>query len=165
MPQNQSRNRPYRIIGIALGFLVVFLVVSGCSGPARITENGTPANTLPVNPVPPAPRQVYVPAGEKENFTYWGHMIVINYVSASPSQKILVNIDGSETVITRNHTDSPKGIDWNEGNLSFTLKPVVWEMRDGQRVPIYERTWNTREVYFEAGILMPMSEVTGGPHR
>lgn len=162
MPVNQASNRAFGIIGATLGLLVVLLLFSGCSGPARITDNGTSETPLTAQPLPAAPRQLYIEAGQQENFTYWGHTIAVNYASAFPSQKILVAIDGSERLITRNLTDSPKGIDWSEANLSFTLKPVIWEMRNGQKVPLYERTWDTREVYFITTILLPPPGVTGG---
>ena len=91
-----------------------------------------------------------------------GHTIAFNYISAYPSQKFSVTVDGSEKVIQKELADNPNGIDWSEGNIVFTLKPVVWEKRDGQNIPLYESTWNTTEVYFVARIIAPISHKTGG---
>jgi len=98
---------------------------------------------------PPAPRQVNLEAGQVEQFTYKGHAIIINYSSAYPTQIITIALDGSEKIIQRERTENPRGIYWKEGNLSFSLKPVVWEIRNGRRIPLYEKTWNTTEIYFE----------------
>jgi hypothetical protein len=151
----------FKIPGVILGLLVLFLVFSGCSGPGRIADNETPV-TPPATQVPAAPHQLYVKEGQYENFSYWGHTIAINYSSAYPSKNFLIVVDGSEKVIQKNLTDSPRGIDWSEGNISLTLKPVVWELRNGQNVPIYESTWNTTEVYFIVHIIDPTSQVAGG---
>jgi hypothetical protein len=164
MPFFPSRRHAFKIIYVPLTFVVILSLIAGCSGSGTIAHNDTPAASLP-NKVPPAPHQIYIKEGQHENFSYWGHTITVNYTSAYPTQIIKVTIDGSETVLQKEVTDSPQGIDWRGSNLSFTLKPVVWEIRDGQNVPIYESTWNTREVYFEVEVLMPLSEVTGGPHR
>ena len=164
MPFFPFRYHAITLTPVLLTFVVFLSFIAGCSGPGTIAHNDTPAASLP-NKVPPAPHQVYIKEGQYENFSYWGHTITVNYISAYPTQIIKVTIDGSETVLQKEVTDSPQGIDWRGSNLRFTLKPVVWEMRDGQNVPIYESTWNTRELYFEAGILMPLSEVSGGPYR
>lgn len=148
--------------------IILSILVTGCvSEPGTITTNVTPAASLPPSglPVPPAPHQLYMKSGQLEEFTYWGHTIAVNYTSAHPTQIVKVAVDGSEKVFRKELTERPDAVDWNEGNLSFTLKPVVWELRDGQNVPIYESTWNTSEVYFSVQVLLPVSEVTGGPYR
>ena len=158
-------DRFFRIILVMFSLLVFSIILTGCvSDPGKIAKNQTPAAQLPIK-VSPEPLQQYIKAGQLETFTYWGHAIEFNYSSANPSQKFLVTVDESEKLIQKELTDSPNGIYWNEGNLSFTLKPVVWEMRDGQNVPIYESTWNTTEVYFTVNIIAPTSHVTGGPLR
>ena len=162
MPKRYSQNHTFRITFLTLTLVILLLLLAGCSGPGRIPNNEKPATPLPTK-VPPAPQQLYMKAGQYENFSYWGHTIAVNYSSAYPTQKIKVTVDGSEKVLQKELTDSPNGIDWNDGNLSFTLKPVVWEKRDNQDIPIYESTWNTTEVYFIARILAPTSDVSGGP--
>jgi len=148
--------------------IVIFLsiLVAGCvSNSSKGTISETPAATLPPTapPVTPAPHQLYIKTGQLEQFTFWGHTIAVNYASAYPTQIVKVTVDGSEKVIQKELTESPNGIDWKEGNLSLTLKSVVWELREGQNVPIYESTWNTSEVYFVVHGILPPSEVTGGP--
>jgi len=157
-----SRDRSVRIALVILPLLVFLLFLAGCvSEHGRIADNETPATPLPTS-VPLTPQRLYIKAGQSENFSYMGHRIAFNYISAYPSQKFSVTVDGSEKVIQKELADSPKGIDWNEGNLGFTLKPVVWEKRDGQNIPLYESTWNTSEVYFVAHIIAPTSHITGG---
>jgi hypothetical protein len=164
MPFFPFRHHAFTIISVPLTFVVFFSFIAGCSGPGTVAHNDTPAATLPAT-VHPSPHQIYITEGQHENFSYWGHTIAVSYTSAYPTQIVNVTIDGSETVLQKNLTDSPHGIDWSARNVSFTIKPVVWELRDGQNVPLYERTWNTREVYFEVQVLLPASEVTGGPNR
>jgi hypothetical protein len=73
----------------------------------------------------------------------------LNYIQSYPSQNVKVTIDGVEKTFQIGLMDNPAGIYWKEGNLRFTIKPVVWEIRDSQKVPLYEKTWNTTELYFE----------------
>lgn len=124
------------------------VVVSGCNEAEKDEMPHVPEQTL----VPPAPKLLYVKAGQFEQFTYWGHNIVVNYTSAYPIQIVKVTLEGVERIFQKEPTESPVGIYWKEGNLSFSLKPVVWEIRDGQKIPIYESTWNTSEIYFEVFI-------------
>jgi len=165
----------------AISILILFsLFAAGCvSEPSKVTKNEIPvaplpSKTLQVPPpslpppapqVPPAPHQLYIKPGQLEQFTFWGHTIAVNYASAYPIQIVKIAVDGSEKVIQKELTDSPNGIDWKEGNLIFTLKPVVWEMREGQNIPIYESTWNTSEVYFIVHGILPPSELSVGPKR
>ena len=160
MLKRHSQKHTFTIIFVTLAFVVFFLILAGCSTPGKIANDETPAALLPTL-VPAAPHQMYIKAGQYENFSYWGHTIAVNYTSAYPSQKFSVAVDGSEKAIQKELTDSPNGIDWIEGNLSFTLKPVVWEMREGQNIPIYESTWNTSEVYFIARSRGPTYKVNG----
>jgi len=142
-----------------LGMLgtLILTVMNGClSKPfTEVPRNEAKVSSLNQTPpqsqliMPPAPMQSYLKAGEVEHFTYWKHNITINYLSSKPKQMIKVNVDGAERTFQKEHTDNPRGIYWREGNLSFALKPVVWERRDGEIVPIYERTWGTNEIYFE----------------
>jgi hypothetical protein len=164
MPFFPVRHHAFTIIPVLLTFVVFLSFIAGCSGPGTIAHNDTPA-APPAATVPPSPHQIYLKEGQHENFSFWGHSIGVNYTSGYPTQIIKVTLDGSETVLRKNLTDSPEGIDWSARNLSFTIKPVVWEPRDSQNVPLYERTWNTREVYFEVQVLLPISEGTGGPNR
>jgi hypothetical protein len=104
------------------------------------------------NQVSPAPKQLYLKLGQSKQFTYRGHDIAVTYVSSSPKQTIKVVIDGVEKIFEKELDANPRGIYWKDDNLTFVLKPVVWELRDGQKVPIYEKTWNTTEFYFEVRV-------------
>ena len=157
-----SRDRSLKIAMEILALLVLLIFFTGCiSEQGKIANNETPAKPLPTS-VPLTPQKLYIKAGQSENFSYMGHTIAFNYITAYPSQKFSVTVDGSEKVIQKELADNPNGIDWSEGNLSFTVKPVVWEKRDGQNIPLYESTWNTTEVYFIVNTLTPTSDVTGG---
>lgn len=160
-------------IWIALS-LTVAIVMAGCvSEPRDITKNetvttpvatDTPAitstpvttnvtpPTVPTGFDAPAPYQLYIKAGQIYQFTYGIYErrnFTINYISAYPTQIVKITFDGYEKIIQKEIYDSPTGIYWSEGKFGFTLKPVVWEMRDSQQIPKYGRTWNTTELYFE----------------
>lgn len=128
-------------------FLFFLLLTSGCAFQSQ--KETEPEQPQPSGKVPPAPKSFYITVGQSEEFTYWDHDIVISYLSASPVQSIKITVDGEEKTIERELTADPRGVYWDKGNLSFALKPVSWEVREGQRVPIYEGTWNTTELYFE----------------
>jgi hypothetical protein len=157
---NLRGGRALRISFVIEAFIVFIILLTGCV--SKPGEKETPAVTQPTVP-PPAPKQLYIKAGQHEQFTYWGHGIGVNYTSAYPTQIFKVAVDGNEKLLQKEPTESPNGIYWKEGNLSFTLKPVVWETREGQKVPVYESTWNTSEVYFEVQIISLPSGVSGGP--
>jgi len=150
-----------------IGALVGAILIAGCiSKSGEIVKTETPTIT-PVPPsitVPPAPRQFYLRVGQSEQFIYWDHNITINYFSGYPNQIIKITLDGVEKTFQKELTENPIGIYWKEGNLSFTIKPVIWEIRNGQNIPVYESTWNTTEIYFKMQG-MPISEITGGPQR
>lgn len=122
-------------------------MTSGCASQSQ--REAEPEQPQPEGKVPPAPKSFYITAGQSEEFTYWNHNIVISYLSASPEQTVEITVDGEKRTIERELTADPRGVYWEKGNLSFALKPVLWEVRDDQRVPIYESTWNTTELYFE----------------
>jgi len=162
------RNRFIATVSILILFS---LFVAGCvSEPGKVAKNEKPAAPLPsktlqvplASQVLPAPHQLYIKNGQLEQFTFWGHTIAVNYVSAYPTQIVKIAIDGSENVIQKELTESPNGIDWKEGNLSFTLKPVVWEIQEGQNIPVYESTWNTSEMYFAVHGILPTLGLTLG---
>jgi hypothetical protein len=148
-PIDGSIIQPARILLIVA--IIAAAAVVGCISqpPGEKVTNETPP---PVTTVPPAPKLLYLKAGQFEQFTYWGHNITVNYSSAYPIQTVEVTLDGAERTFKKELTESPIGIYWKEGNLSFTLKAVVWEIRDGQKIPIYESTWNITELYFEVHI-------------
>ncbi len=133
-----------------MGVLVLVLVAGCVSKPDAMTKNGQPAADTPSPTiVSPAPMQLYIKAGQSEQITYKGHNITVNYTSAYPIQIVRITLDSSEKIIHKETGESPGGVYWKEKNFSFTLKPVVWEIRDSQHIPIYEKTWNTTELYFE----------------
>lgn len=111
--------------------------------------------------VPPAPAGVYITPGQSEEFTYRGYIIKVRYISAYPEHLVKVRVDGNEKLIYVNANASPGAIYWKQNSLSFSLKPVVREFRDGTMVPVYERTWNTSEVYLEVSVPLSAS-ITGG---
>ncbi len=147
--------------------VVAILLLVGCVEPT-VEEPGRqvkilasePPKITPATTVPQAPKQAYLKVGHSEQFAYWGHNIEINYTSAEPKQIVEVEVDGALRSLEKELTDSPDGIYWKVGNLSFTLKPVTWEMRDGRRIPFYEKTWNTTELYFE--VVISGVDLTGG---
>ena len=102
----------------------------------------------PTLSVPRAPRQLFISKGQRAEFTYWGHTISINYLLYNPMQIVIIYVDGKGKGIVKRITDDPRGVYWNEGNLRFSLKPVVWEIREGTRIPFYETTWNTSVLSF-----------------
>ena len=154
---NFRGGRAPRISLAIVAFIVFIILAAGCVfQPSEIAKNETPAAGLPT--MPPVPHQLYIKAGQLEQFSYWGHTIAVNYTSEYPTQIVKVAVDGSENVLQKGPTESPNGIYWKEGNLSFTLKPVVWEIREGQKIPVYESTWNTSEVYFEVRVISLSSE-------
>ncbi len=117
--------------------------------------NVTPSITLTI-PTPPStpileripPKQLYIKAGQIQQFDYHGRNIIINYTSEYPTQIVKITFNGTEKIIQKEVTDSSNAIYWSEGDFSFTLKPVLWEIRDGQRSPVFGN-WNTTELYFE----------------
>uniref|UniRef100_A0A7C3UCZ2 Uncharacterized protein n=1 Tax=Geoglobus ahangari TaxID=113653 RepID=A0A7C3UCZ2_9EURY len=96
-----------------------------------------------------APKFFYLKLGQSKKFTYSDHDIVVTYLSSFPKQIVVVVVDNTEKTFERDLNASPRGIYWRYNNLIFAIKPVVWEFRDGQKIPIYEKTWNTTEIYFE----------------
>ena len=148
--QNRTKMRPWFIVAMVIVISLSILVTGCVSEPGKVTENISPAPSLPASglPVISAPYQIYIKSGQHEEFTYRSHTITVDYTSAYPTQIIKVAVDGSEKVIRRDLAENPNGIDWKDGDLSFTLKPVVWEIREGQNIPVYESTWNTGEVQF-----------------
>ncbi|NJD77097.1 MAG: hypothetical protein FIB08_08395 [Candidatus Methanoperedens sp.] len=131
-------------------FLILMVtILTGCISKLEATTKNETSDTNPQINVPSAPRQIYIRAGQAEQFTYRGHNITINYTSAYPIQTLKVSVDGTDKKIQKETTGSPRGIYWKDRGLDFTIKPVSWEVRDGQRVPLYEKTWNTTELYFE----------------
>ena len=132
---------------IYISFLIVLII--GCvQKPGIVPTNQTPGK-IQGEDIPPAPKQLYISEGQSEQFTYWNHNITIDYISSYPMQTIEITIDGIEKKIVKEISGSPGGVYWNEENLSFSLRPVAWETRDGKRIPFYEQSWNTTELYFE----------------
>ncbi len=154
-------------IFIVFTALAILVSVTGCiSKPGDISRNETLATPVITDATPiitadktpstgqtqfdsPAPKELYINAGEFYQFTYHGRNITINYTSAYPTQIVKITFDGTERIIRKELTDSPNVTYWSEGKFTFNLKPVLWEIRDGQRIPFYEKTWNTTELYFK----------------
>lgn len=163
-------------VWIWIALALIMLVAAGCvSKPNDMTKNETvttpfatdtpliadtpvATNITPstgqTGTVPPAPYQLYIKAGQIYQFTYGGifherRNFTVNYTSAHPTQIVKITFNGYEKTIQKEQTDKPNAIYWSEGGFGFTLKPVLWEIREGQRGPSYEVTWNTTELYFE----------------
>lgn len=129
--------------------VMIFLIVliMGCVQKPGIVPKDQAPEKIPG--IPPAPKQLYISEGQSEQFTYWNHNITIEYISSYPIQTIEITLDGIGKKIVREISESPGGIYWTDGNLSFSLRPVTWETRDGKKIPFYEKSWNTTELYFE----------------
>jgi|GEM_PF-1483402 len=168
--KNINQNEFSGTIGIWLAAILIVLIlipITGCiSKSPDISENSIDENQSPseTTDVAPAPWQTYIKAGKYEQFVFWGNNITIDYISAYPVQIIEITFNGSEKIIRKELTDSPGGVYWTEGNISFNLKPVVWEKRDTQMVPIYESTWNTSEIFIAISADTP-AQIPGGPLR
>ncbi len=143
--KNLFRKLEFLLIGV-LWIVITGGCISKPLGGGMANETHAP---ILIQTAPIAPKHAYLKVGQSEQFTYWGHSIAINYIASQPEQVINVIVDGVEQTFKKRPTDTPRGVYWREGNLSFALKPIVWETRDGQAIPIYEGTWNTSEIYFE----------------
>lgn len=157
--KNSSRMKSVRIWMV---LALIAAAAAGCISKPDVTKNnGTQATpiTTPITTTltpstgqsgfdSPAPYQLYIKAGQTYQFTYVGNFSV-NYVSAYPTQIVKIAFDGHEKTIQKELYENPNGIYWSEGKFHFNLNPVVWEIRDGQRGPVYESTWNTTELYLE----------------
>jgi len=128
-------------------FLIVLVI--GCVQKPDIVPTNQAPETIQGEDIPPAPKQLYISEGQSEQFTYWNHNITIDYISSYPIQTIEITVDGIEKKIVKEISESPRGIYWNDLNLSFSLRPVAWETRDGKRIPFFGKSWNTTELYFE----------------
>lgn len=142
---------------MAIRWVLVFIIIlSGCIATPNGSEPGETANTKeavegPQEPshVPTAPLQFYLHPGDTKAFTFMDLEIEVTYISAQPKQLVRVKANDEERLIEVDLDDTPTGISWKINDVSFELKPVIWETRDGQEIPFYERTWNTTELYFE----------------
>lgn len=130
---------------------IIFLIVliTGCVQKPGIMPTNQAPEKIQGEEIPPEPKQLYISEGQSEQFTYWNHNITIEYISSYPIQTIEITLDGIEKKIVKEISESPGGIYWDDENLSFSLRPVTWETRDGKRIPFYEKSWNTTELYFE----------------
>lgn len=99
--------------------------------------------------VPPAPASMYLSLGESRQLSYWNHTITVSFTLSNTDRAIIVTVDEQSKTFIKNADDNPRGIYWGENNLNFEIKPVLWEIRDNKEIPIYEKTWNTSEIYFE----------------
>ena len=151
------------LIWIAMALIVV--AATGCISKPSDINNKTV--TMPVStntPVIPdvtpsikptgflssAPYQLYITSGQIYQFTYGGQNFTINYISAYPTQIVKITFDGHEKIIQKETYEAVSYLpSWIEGGYSFTLSPVSWEIRDGQRGPVYLSTWNATELYLE----------------
>lgn len=137
---------------LALIFLVVgVLIVVGCVENNGKTNQTTAENQTkdikPSSNVTIAPKQFFMKPGQSEHFNYWNHEIVINYTKDAEMHLIEVIVDGKTTLIRKNASGYPRGEYRSIDDLHFSVKPVVWEERDGRKVPVFEKTWNVSEIY------------------
>ncbi len=118
-------------------FLLVLIFSSGCLSPQQL---------------PGEPKQIFLQAGESENFVYYDHEISISYHASSPAQKFELVIDGEKEIIDIDLNTSCPGstcfYSSKKGDITYTMQPVTWENRDGGRVWSFG-SWNTSEIYFQ----------------
>jgi flagellar basal body-associated protein FliL len=158
-------------VWIWIAMALIAVAAAGCvSKPNDIAKNETvttPVATyvpVTINVTPstgqtefhaPAPYQLYIKAGQIYQFTYGGifherRNFTVNYTSAYPTQIVKISFNGHEKTIRKEIYDVVSNLtSWGEGGFGFTLSPVSWEIRDGQRLPAYLSTWNTTELYLE----------------
>ena len=87
--------------------------------------------------------------GDYVNITYRGYDFTLNYFTCENESYVIVEIDGHKKVFKRSFSDDPHGIYWRKDRILISIKPVVWEYRNGKKVPIYEKSWNAKEVLVE----------------
>jgi hypothetical protein len=143
------RNINTRLIILLMLSIVLFSLSLGCTNKNNDVKNDTVLNNTSSSVVPPAPKQIYIKVGGAEAFDYAGHNIEIDYTYGKSTNIIKVNVDGHKTIFQKNIDDDPAGVYQKENGLHFAIKPVIWETRGSQNVPIYEETWNTSEIYVE----------------
>jgi len=93
-----------------------------------------------------APFVVYLKSGNGANFTYLGYNVEVNYFTCKNRSYIVVEVNGDKKVFKRNFSDDPHGIYWRKDQILISIKPVVWVYRNGERIPVYEKSWNTTEI-------------------
>ena len=112
------------------------IAASGCI--VQVPDNDNSVNTtqqtnitMPMKQtsVPMAPKQLYIYPNDVLNFMYRGHNISIKYLTSSPQQEIWLSLDGKEKTILENRTDCMGGCGsyWQEGEITISVRPVVWE--------------------------------------
>jgi hypothetical protein len=146
------RNISTRLIILLMLSIVLFGLGFGCLGSGPETKNSTLSNNTSntsSTPVTSAPAQIYVKAGDVGVVDYDGHHIEVEYTIADSINSMEVKTDGASKVFQKKLEDDPAGIYWEENGLHYGIKPVIWETRDTQEVPIYEESWNTTEIYVE----------------
>ncbi len=105
-----------------------------------------------------APSQSYVKVSEKKTIKYRNHNITLFYESSSPDQILNIVVDGEESVVKIDPTvECPNhqcGYYWHNGNLSFSIRPIIWKTGEEGRITwLYSETWNTNDVYFEVSAI------------
>lgn len=123
------------------------VLLSGC---IEIPKESTPVGT-PSGAVPPAPKQIYLYPDTTENFNFWGHDILINYVLQNSSHNIEITIDGNKETIKQSITEQCNDCAYSKkvGNITYIIRPVTWKTNEaGEKIWSFD-TWNTSELYFE----------------
>ncbi|MDK2875855.1 MAG: hypothetical protein PWQ22_265 [Archaeoglobaceae archaeon] len=129
-----------------LAFVLAVVAIATILGLYHIKLENAPeaSNSAPIDP-----KQLFLKAGQSESFRYWSHEISVEYTKDGETHLIKIVVDEKTTFIKKNTTDGPSGIYWSEEGLYFAIKPVVWEERGNERIPVFEKTWNVTEIYFE----------------
>ena len=99
--------------------------------------------------VSPAPYMGYLKVGENTTFKYSGKSVKIDFRSENDYSVFTIEVDGTEKMLKVKKDSEGKAISDTISGLHIVIKPVEWEERNGQLVPIYEKSWNSSEVYFE----------------
>jgi|GEM_PF-6027191 hypothetical protein len=134
---------------VTLLTLVFLTVLSGTTLGGCVEQRENNLSKGKNDNVPPAPASMYLSLGESKQLSYWNHTITVSFTSSNMDRVIIVTVDEQSKTFIKNVSDNPRGIYWEENNLNFEIKPVLWEVRDNKEIPIYEKTWNTSEIYFE----------------
>lgn len=134
-------------IAFIITILALAILLSGC-----VETPKEPANSvISSSAVPLAPKQIYMHPNTTENFIFWGHDILINYVLHNSSHNIEITIDGKKETILKSINEPCHDCNYGKklGNLTYNIRPVIWKTNEaGEKVWSFD-TWNTSELYFE----------------
>jgi|SRR5665648_60867 len=133
-----------------LWLVLLAILFSGCTE----IQNESPPIVDPSGAVPPAPKQIYLYPDTTENFTFWGHDVLINYRLQNSNHNIEITIDGKKETVIKNTTEQCSDCAYSKkvGSVTYLIRPVTWKTNEaGEKVWSFD-TWNTSELYFEMNV-------------